>query len=154
MLDMPQITQTDEQLTAVIRLTIPREEIRSVMCPAIEEVLAAVTAQGIGPAGPVFSYHLKLSPGLFDFEVGVPVTGPVTPVGRVHAGRLPAATVARTDHRGSYEELGAAWSEFMDWIDANGHTPAPNCWERYLKGPESSPDPATWCTELNRPLLR
>ena len=27
-------------------------------------------------------------------------------------------------------------------------------WERYVAGPESSPDPTAWRTELNRPLTR
>ena len=39
MLDTPQITQTAAQLTAIIRLTIPREEIRKVMGPGIREML-------------------------------------------------------------------------------------------------------------------
>src|SRR3989442_1573127 len=53
MLDKPQIVRTEAQLTAVIRLTIPRAEIQTVMGPAIAEVMAAVAAQGLGPAGPV-----------------------------------------------------------------------------------------------------
>ena len=51
MLDTPQIAQTTNQLTAVIRLTIPREEIRNVMGPGIAELMAAVAAQGIAPPG-------------------------------------------------------------------------------------------------------
>jgi hypothetical protein len=41
----------------------------------------------------------------------------------------------------------------MAWI-VEGHTPGPDLWERYIAGPESSPAPATWRTELNRPLVR
>ena len=139
MLDKPQIVQTNAQLAAVIRLTIPREEIRNVMGPGIGELMAAVAAQGMAPA---------------DFEIGVPVTAPVSAAGRVKAGRLPAATVARTVYHGPYEDLGAAWAEFGAWIAAEGHTPAPDLWECYVAGPESSPDPAAWRTELNRPLTR
>lgn len=152
MLDTPQIVQTKAQLTAIIRFTIPREEIRNVMGPGIAEVMAAVAAQGIGPAGPVFSYHLRMDPAIFDFEVGVPVTAPVSAVGRVKAGELPAARVARTMYRGPYEGLGPAWGEFDTWITAEGYAPAPGLWECYVSGPESSPDPATWRTEFNRPL--
>jgi hypothetical protein len=61
MLDKPQIVQIDAQLTAIIRLTIPREEIRNVMGPGIAELMAALAAQGVAPAGPVFSHHLKSS---------------------------------------------------------------------------------------------
>ena len=153
MIDTPQITQTAAQLTAIIHVTIPKEEIRNVMGPGITELMAAVAAQGIGPAGPWFSHHLKMVPDIFDFEIGVPVTAPVTPVGRVTAGALPATKVARTVYHGPYEGLADAWGEFMKWIEASGHTPAPDLWECYVAGPESGPDPATYRTELNRPLI-
>jgi len=154
MLDQPWITETSVQLTAAIRLTIPREEIRNVMGPGIAELMAAVAAQGIAPAGPVFSYHLRMDPHTFDFEIGVPVTTPVAAAGRVRPSQLPATTVARTVYRGPYEGLGAAWAEFDAWIVAEAHAPAPNLWECYVTGPAASPDPATWRTELNRPLTR
>jgi hypothetical protein len=71
MIDTPQISQTTAQLTALIHLTIPRNEIRSAMGPGITEVMAAVNAQGIGPAGPWFTHHLKMDPAIFDFEICV-----------------------------------------------------------------------------------
>ena len=154
MLDKPQIVQTAVQLTAIIHLTIPRQEIRNVMGPGYRELMAAVAAQGIAAAGPWFTYHLRMDPDTFDFEIGVPVTAPIAAAGRVRAGQLPAATVARTVYHGAFEGLGPAWGEFGDWITANGHTPGPDLWECYIAGPESNPDPATWRTELNRPLLR
>jgi effector-binding domain-containing protein len=152
MLDTPQIAQTTNQLTAVIRLTIPREEIRNVMGPGIAELMAAVAAQGIAPAGPWFTHHLRMDPATFDFEICVPVTAPVAASGRVKAGHLPATTVARTVYLGPYEGLGSAWGEFDAWIAAKGHTPGPDLWECYVVGPEANPDPANWRTELNRPL--
>ena len=153
MIDTPQITQSAAQLTAVIHLTIPREDIRKVMGPGIRELMAAVAAQGIAPAGPWFTHHLRMDPATFDFEIGVPVTAPVVAAGRVSPGRLPATRVARTVFHGSYDGLGAAWGEFGAWIAAQGHTPGPDLWECYVAGPESNPDPAAWCTELNRPLI-
>jgi effector-binding domain-containing protein len=94
-----------------------------------------------------------MDPDIFDFEVGVPVAAPISVAGRVKPGHLPAATVARTVYHGGYEGLASAWGEFMAWITAEGHMPAPNLWECYVAGPESSPDPANWRTELNRPLI-
>lgn len=152
MLETPQVTETTAQLTAVIHLTVPREEIREVMGPGIEEVMAVVASQGVGPAGPWFTHHLRMDPDVFDFEVGVPVTAPVAATGRVRPGRLPAVTVARTVYQGDYEGLGAAWGEFDAWIAAQGYATGPDLWERYLVGPESNPDPASWRTELSRPL--
>lgn len=152
MIDSPHLTETDDQLAAVIRLTIPRNEIQTVMGPAMEDLMATVAAQGIAPAGPLFSHHLRMDPDVFDFEVGVPVASPVAASGRVQPGQLPAATVARTTYRGPYEGLGETWGQFDAWIAEQGHAPAPNLWECYVAGPESGPDAAGWRTELNRPL--
>jgi effector-binding domain-containing protein len=154
MLDKPHIAQTAAQATAVIRLTVPRAEIQTVMGPGYRELMAAVAAQGIAPVGPWFTHHLRNPTDTFDFEIGVPVAAPVSAAGRVKPGELRAATVARTVYHGPYEGLAAAWGELMTWIAAQGHTPAPDLWERYVAGPESSLDPAAWRTELNRPLIR
>ena len=153
MIDPPEIVQTEARRAAVIPLTIPREEIRSVMGPGLEELYGALAAQGLTPAGPWYSYHRRLDPAVFDFEIGVPVDADVAPTGRVRPGERPAATVARTVYHGPYEGLGAAWGELGEWIGERGHGPAPDLWERYLSGPEADPDPETWRTELNRPLL-
>jgi effector-binding domain-containing protein len=152
MIDTPQITLSDACITAVIRMTVPRREIRNVMGPGIQEVMSTVAAQGISPAGPVFSHHFRMDAEIFDFEVGVPVTQPVAPAGRVQPGELPARRVARTTYHGGYEGLGAGWGEFEVWLKSSGHKPAPDLWECYVAGPESSPAPALWRTELNRPL--
>ena len=153
MLDKPQIVHTTTQHTAVIRLTIARAEIQKVMGPAIAEVMSTLAAQHLAPIGPVFSYHFRMDPEVFDFEVGVPVASPVSAQGRVQPGQLPAAVVARTIYHGPYEGLGAAWGEFIAWIAAAGHTQAPSLWETYAAGPESEPDSAAFRTELNRPLV-
>lgn len=153
MLETPYVTQSDEQLAAVIHLTIPRDEIRNVMGPGIQELIDAVRAQGIGPAGPVFSHYFSMQPDTFDFEIGVPVSRAVTPSGRVKPGVLPAAPVARAVLQGGYEQLPAAWREFLDWVDKEGLPQSPDMWEVYLTGPGSDPDPSTWRTELNQPLL-
>ncbi|PWF47927.1 GyrI-like domain-containing protein [Massilia glaciei] len=152
MLDTPQITESPARQAAVIHLTIPRAEMQAQMGPAIDELIAAVVAQGVGPAGPVFSHHFRMEPGLFDFEVGVPVSGPVAPAGRVKAGALPAARVARTVLHGGYEGLPGGWGQFMEWIDRQGLGKTDDLWEVYVAGPHSDPDPAAWRTELNQPL--
>lgn len=154
MIETPRIVETKPVPTACIHLTIPRHEIGQVMGPGLQEIHAALKRQGIAPAGPWLTYHRKMSPGVFDFEISVPVTRAVKPEGRVKPGELPAATVARTVYRGPYEGLPGAWPELDAWIAAQGRKPAPSLWEVYASGPESSPDPSTWRTELNRPLAR
>ena len=154
MIDRPELAQTVAQPTAVIRLTIPRNEIQRVMGPGYGELMAALAAQRVAPTGPWLTHHLRMDPDVFDFEICVPVAAPIAATGRVQPSHLPAATVARTIYHGGYEGLASAWAEFDAWIAAEGHTPGPDLWERYVAGPESSPDPAAWRTELNRPLLR
>lgn len=153
MLEQWQTVQTDAQQAAVIALSIPRAQIQQFMGPAIEEVMAVIAAQGIVPAGPVFAHYFKISPDSFEFEVGVPVSRPVSSAGRVAPGELPAATVARTVYQGPYEGLGAAWGAFGDTLIGEGYKLGQDLWEIYLSGPESSPDSTGWRTELNRPLL-
>ncbi len=153
MLETPHLTRAEGQPAAVIRLTIPRSQIQAVMGPGIGELVAAVKAQGIGPTGPVFAHYHTMTPDSFDFDIGVPVCAPVTPTGRVQAGSLPGGLVARTVYHGNYDGLHGAWGQFMEWIAAGGHAKAPDLWEVYVKGPDANPDPATWRTELNQPLL-
>jgi effector-binding domain-containing protein len=152
MIDSPRIVETADQLIAVIHLTVPRSEIRKVMQPGLGELLTAIAAQGITAAGPWFTHHLRIDPEIFDFEIGVPVTAPVAATGRVKPSQRPAMRMARTIYHGSYEGLGAAWGEFNAWLVAHDHKPAEDLWECYAVGPESSPDPADWRTELDRPL--
>ena len=152
MLATPQIIETNVQEAAIIRLTVPRSEMREVFGPAVGELMAALAAQGVEPVGAVFAHHLKMSPNTFDFELGVKVSAPVKTTGRVKPGRLPAVKVARTVYGGPYEGLPSAWGEFNKWMKANGHEQAENLWEVYSVGPQSSSDPADWRTELNRPL--
>src|SRR6266566_3187521 len=130
MLATPQIIKTNVQEAAVIRLTIPRSKMMKVFGPAVGELMAALAAQGVEPIGVVFAHHLKMSPDTFDFELGI--------------------KVSRTVYSGPYEGLPSAWGEFDKWMRANGHEQAENLWEVYSVGPQSSPDPANWRTELNR----
>jgi effector-binding domain-containing protein len=148
----PEVVESPRQLAAVVHVTVPKPEISSAMGPAIHEVLDALKDQGMEPAGPPFSHHMRLDPEVWDFEVGFPTERPVEPVGRVKVGELPEARVIRTIYQGPYEGLGSAWGEFQAWIEAEGVDVGPNFWERYVAGPESGPDPADYKTELNRTL--
>ncbi|MBI3819848.1 MAG: GyrI-like domain-containing protein [Planctomycetes bacterium] len=152
MIDKPHITKVAAQSAAVIRITIPKSEIRNVMGPGIQELFATLAAQGIKPAGAWYTYHHRMDPGIYDLDIGIPITVPIKPAGRVIPGQLPAATVAKTVFHGDYEGLFGAWDEFDTWVKTEGHKPAANMWECYTVGPETDPNPAAWRTELYRPL--
>ena len=154
LIDPPRVTKTAAQLTAVIHLTIPKDRIQHEMGPGISELMSTVAAQQAGPAGAWFTHHFRMDPEIWDFEISVPVSKPVQAAGRVRPSTLPAAEVAWSTYTGPYEGLGDAWNEFIEWIEANGHQPAPNLWEIYVRGPESTSNPNEWKTELYRPLQR
>ena len=46
MIDPPSIVQSEAWQTAVLRLTIPRDQIQHVMGPAIQEVMETLASQG------------------------------------------------------------------------------------------------------------
>ena len=153
MLSSPQILDVPPQPAAVIRLTIPCNEMMTAFGPAVGELMSVLAAQGVEPVGAVFAHHFRMPTDSFDFELGVKVTAPVAPAGRVKPGELPAAKIVRTLYTGPYEGLGDAWSDFMDQIEAAGHQAAPNLWERYITDPNKTQDDSKFETELNRPIL-
>jgi effector-binding domain-containing protein len=152
MLSAPEQIRTTTTPTAVIRLKVPRREIQTVMGPAFGELMATLGAQGIAPAGPFFTHHFRMDPEFFDFEAGIVVSRPVQPAGRVLPSELPARTVIRAIYSGGYEGLGAAWGELKTRVAEQSLPTAEDLWECYTTGPESSPNPADWRTELNQPL--
>jgi hypothetical protein len=89
MLSAPHIINTDLQEAAVIRLTIQRSKMRELFGAAVGKLMTAPAAQGVEPVGAVFAHHLKMSPDIFDFELGVKISAPVTAAGRVKPGQLP-----------------------------------------------------------------
>ncbi len=151
-IDMPEIVRTQKQLLGCIPIVVARDKIQTVMGPGIQELASALKAQGVAPTGPWLTHHLRRPSTTFDFEICFPVAVEVKPAGRMKPGIMPAMTAARTRYRGGYEGLPAAWAAFIEWIEANGHTRAPDLWERYETGPESGLDASHWWTELTQPL--
>lgn len=152
MLGRLEVVETDTIPAAVIPIKIPKTEIRNVMGPAMQELMALVAAKGITPTGRIFSHHFIHDPERFEFEVGIPVRGAVRPVGRVRGGDLPARKVVRTIYTGGYEGLGAAWGEFTAAVEQTGHRTTEEFWEVYLTGPETGPEGSRYTTELVKVL--
>lgn len=152
MLETPQVLEVEAQPAAMIHLVVPRTQIQEVMGPGLTELVTTLRAQGVAPRGPWFNYHRRAPSETFDFDLGVPVAGAVKPSGRVAAGELPKARVARVVYQGGYEGLSDGWREFHAWLKAHGHQPRGDLWEVYVSGPETNAPPSQWRTELNRPL--
>jgi effector-binding domain-containing protein len=149
MITPPEVTTTQEVRTAAIPLVIPGHDMPKYMDPAIHEIINGLAAQGMRPAGPMFTYHKRRPTETFDFEVGFPVSGPIRDEGRVKNSTLPAAKVVRAVYKGPYDHLPEAWGRLQAWVrerqlSGNGHF-----FERYLNHPGEVKDPKEYLTELN-----
>lgn len=153
MIDTPQIITTQAQAIAFIPVQVARADIQKVMGPGLRELTVALKAQDIVATGAWFTYHLRAPGELFDFRICLPVDQIVAPAGRVQFVEIPATKVAYSRYHGGYEGLSSGWSKLMQWIEAQGYRAAPELWEIYLRGPETTADTKRWVTELNRPLL-
>ena len=78
-----------------------------------DRLMAAVAAQGIVPAGPWFTHHLRMDPATFDFEICVPVTAPVAASGRVKAGHFPPRRWRERPITDPMRASGGAWASSM-----------------------------------------
>ena len=152
MLEQPEIVQVPARITAIIRVVVPRAEIRKVMGPGIGELMRTIADQRLKATGPWFTRHFSMQAERFDFEIGIPLPTPVRAAGRVEPGELPGGKLARVVHVGGYDGLPLAWTEFNFWLSSHEHEPKPEHWESYVRGPESDSDPKQWRTELSRPL--
>lgn len=149
---IPEVILLPELRFARFPVRIEREKIRETMDPVIREVFRVVASQGLLPIGPWFTHHHHVPDTHFDFEACVPVAGEIRPEGAVQPGVWPERKAARGIHRGGYEGLGASWAEFRARVASAGLLIGEDLWEAYAVGPEHSPNPADWRTELYLPL--
>ena len=149
MITPPELIRTKEVFTAAIPLVVPGRDMPKYMDPAIQEILSVLNAQGMGPAGPMFSYHKRRPSETFDFEIGFPVAKAIKEEGRVVNSLLPAVKVVRSVYQGPYEGLAQAWPALQNWVRANGHGETGKFWESYLNNPDEVKDPKDYRTELN-----
>ena len=149
MMTTPELITTKEVITAAIPLVVPGRDMPKYMDPAIQEILSVLDAQGMKPAGPMFSYHHRRPSDTFDFEIGFPVAKAIKPEGRMVNSKLPAARVVRSVYQGPYEGLAQAWPALQKWVRANGHGETGRFWECYLNNPNEVKSPSEYRTELN-----
>jgi len=152
MISATEIITLPAQPTAMIAIEIPASQIREAMGAGINELQAALKAQGIAQTGPWFTHHRRAPTDSFDFEIHLPIASSVAETGRVRPGERPELKVARTVYSGGYEGLGAAWGQFLEALDAQGIKTTPDLWEVYTVGPESGPDATAYRTELIKPI--
>jgi effector-binding domain-containing protein len=148
-----EILRLAPQATAVVRGDVALVELQAFFTRAFAEVFAALSEQGIVPAGPPFGRYAGPPADGVEIEAGVPVGRALAAAGEVVPGRLPGGRVATLLHVGPFTTLGHSYDELERWIAEQGLTPRSSAiWESYLTSPQSEPDPARWRTRIFRPV--
>src|SRR5438045_8777299 len=101
-IDKPYRARFEAQTVARIHVVTPRQDIRSAMHAAIDEVSAAVATAGVSRTGPWFMHFHCRPTDTFDLDVCFPVSQPAQPTGRVTHDEVPAAEVLRNLPRDTY----------------------------------------------------
>jgi effector-binding domain-containing protein len=130
------------QPTAVVAATTTWAEYSTLWPVLLDEVYAFVRAGGATQDGHNVMLYLDDVPNV---EVGVQVTGPFEPAGRVIPSVLPAGQVASTVHRGPYEAIEEAHVALKAWCGSHRHALTGVRWEIYGDWHE---DPADLETEV------
>jgi effector-binding domain-containing protein len=139
-----------EQLTAVVRATMPAAYLDGWLAGAFEAVDDYLARADIAPAGPAFARYACCD-GDVAVEAGYPVPEEVPGNAWVQASMLPSGPVAIVAHRGSQADLDRADETLRGWIDATGHQPAGPHWEFFHTDPLAERDPQRWRSDLVAP---
>lgn len=114
--------------TAVIRGSVPVQELSKFVPAACGEVWSFLRASGIKNAGRHVSLYLDPTGSV---EVGCEVVEPFTGNDRVHCSQLPKGWVAHAVHWGPYQHLKTTHAAIRNWCRHNEHQPRGVCWEIY-----------------------
>lgn len=142
-----------------IRRNLRQREIGQELPPLIGRVFAWLASQNIEPTGaPFFRYHVVADEDHLNVEVAVPIDASVdlSKGGEIQPGILPSGDYLVFLHIGSYDKLQAVTRKLKEWASLEGVSLCQRpdgTWgariETYLSGPEESPDPANWKTEIS-----
>ncbi|HQQ25138.1 MAG TPA: GyrI-like domain-containing protein [Methanomassiliicoccales archaeon] len=146
-----EIVNTKETPAIAIREKVKVTEIPAVMERMYGELFPHL-GRDVKCAGPPFAFYHSWEGEIMDIEVGFPISGKGIEAGNVKAIKLPAARAAVATHIGPYDRLTDTYNIMMEWMKANGHTPAPFMWEEYLNSPQEVP-PDKLMTRLYWPIL-
>jgi effector-binding domain-containing protein len=120
--------------TAVVAQTTTWAEFPALWGRLLDEVYGFVRARtdlATGSGGELWQNVMLYKGDSPDVEVGVLVTAPFEPDGRVVASELPGGEVATATHRGEYARLGVTHDAVREQAAAHGRELAGPRWEIY-----------------------
>ncbi len=146
------ISEHPEQATAVIRETVPLDQLTEFFGRVFAAVTEAVAGSSAQPVGPPFALYYGMPTDTVDVEAGMPIVGEFEPIGEIKVGTLPGGPRYEAMHVGPYDTLERTYGAITAKMQADGVTPANLMWEHYLTDPADEPDPAKWQTKVCWPM--
>ena len=135
-----------------VRMRVGRNEISTAIGEGLGKAFPYAMRLGLAIAGRPLTRYLSTGPGLYEIEVGMPVSPAGPGEGDVQAGTLPGGSAAVAVHAGPYDQLTDTYAALERWIESNGFRTGGAAWESYITDPADHPDPADWRTEVYWPL--
>lgn len=147
---------------AGVRCTVPLGQLGDIIAPSLDKAMAWLKARAVRPSGaPLIRYHFCPTVPSNDASVDVciawPISTPISPDDSIAVESIPGGTYASLVFTGAENGI-AGNAALLSWIDENGLTP--DCWQQsggeafagrveyLIDGPEDSPDPSTWRSEV------
>lgn len=88
-----------------------------------------------------------------DVEVWFEVTGPFTSVADAACVQVPEQQIASGMLHGPYEGIDLVFEAIGDWVSRHEYRFAGPMFDLYVVGPNDTPDPAQWLTEVCAPVV-
>ncbi|HEX7491285.1 MAG TPA: MerR family transcriptional regulator [Candidatus Limnocylindrales bacterium] len=148
------LRETVTQTAAAVRGRTCWADLEPFIAGAVKELFRVTGDQCLRPAGPMYGiYHVgELAEAELELEIGVPVSAPVEPRGRIVATTILGGLVAATVHAGRYEDVAPAYRALGEWVQEHGHETAGTPREVYIVGPEQVAEPGALRTEILWPI--
>lgn len=148
MISEPTIEYREEVPYVAIPRRVQMKEVPVALPPLIPEVYAWLAHNGIAPAGPLFFHYSKLTAGVLEVEVGVPIRTAIPGNGQLKPGLFPGGKYAVCTYQGDFLHLPQAHAAFEAWKAHQQLSFAPDRTEFYSVGPDTEPNPEKWRTEI------
>ncbi len=139
------IVTADRQLTAVVRIAAPMNELMQAQMSARARLTEIVPKLGAGAAGLTCTRWKPPVDGVLTMEPGTIVSKPFAAQGGVVESELPAGRAAHYVLKGGFEGLPGGWQRLFEWCAAQKLQLAGVNWEVYGATPA---DPAKQETYL------
>lgn len=147
------VRHVPDQLVASVRHHTTLQDVGDLYGQAFSRIVEAMGRAGQAPAGaPLVIFHDVIDESTDgEIEFAVPAAGEVAETDGVSTRTLGGGSVARTVHRGPYEEITPAYHAVAAWAQEHGHEFAGPPREIYLSDP-ADVLPEELLTEVQWPI--